>query len=242
MMKRKNFLIVFSAAFLLVLFAVSATSTNAALTNNWGVEEGTTLNYTMEETYGDHKVTYGVEISIVTVADLDNPADDIADLFYTLEVKSEDGEVLEAYSDKIKDTGFSGFYLLYPLSFDITVVPVDADGGAGLNWAAAKTNIEGMGYTVTESGNMFEIEGETTSVDTTWGNVTETLEIDWDQSEGVLKYYLEKSEYTDADITEKIELTEGELSEGFLEGNAPIIAVAALGLAFLAFLMVLVKK
>ena len=241
-MKSKNFLIVFSAAFLLVLFAVSATSTNAALTNNWGVDEGSTFNYTMEESYGDHKLTYGIEVSIITVADLDTPADDVADLFFSLEVKSEDGEILSAYSDKIKDTGFSGFSLITPLALDLPVLPVAADGGVGLSWSAAKTNIEGLGYTVTESGDMFEIERETTYVDTTWGNVTETREIDWDKNEGVLKYYFEELEFTDADITEKVELTEGELGEGFLEGNAPVIAAAALGLAFLAFLMVLVKK
>ena len=53
-MKRKNFLIIFSAAFIIALLAVAVAPTNASPTNNWGVDEGTTLTYNFEATYGDH--------------------------------------------------------------------------------------------------------------------------------------------------------------------------------------------
>jgi hypothetical protein len=247
-MKRKKSLIVFSTALLLVLLAVSTTSTSAALTNNWGVDEGTTLNYTIEESFGDHKESYDLEVTIVTVADVGIPVDDLADLFYTYESRSEDGIVTDADNGKVLGSDTYNYNdILSPLLYlEIPVLPVADDGGAGLNWDQ-KTTIETAlstwdEVTVTESADTFKVVGEFTLDHPAWGNQVFSKEVEWDKSEGVLKYYLEESEYTEADITEKIEVSEGELSEGFLEGNAPVIAAAALGLAFLAFLMVLVKK
>jgi hypothetical protein len=245
-MKRKKSLIVFSTTLLLVLLAVSLTSTSAALTNNWGVDEGTTLNYTIEETYGDHKESNGFEVTIETVADLDTPSDDLADLFYTYESRSEDGEVMSAGKGTLSgNTIYSFLGLIFPFSLPIFVYPVSADGGAGFDWSTAKTGIESLGgydeITVTESGDTFKAV-LTYSADAAWGSLSKTIEAEWDKGEGVLKYYLEEYDYDEVDMTDKTEITEGELSEGFLEGNAPIIAAAALGLAFLAFLMVLVKK
>ncbi len=249
-MKRKNFLMVFSAAFFIALLAVATAPAAASPTNNWGVDEGTTLTYKAEETVNDHSTVYEFEITVVTIADTD--ADNLDDLFWTGKMK------LDGADWGVDDDGISGsdFYtygaILWPYStFSLEpILPIDDDGpvpGAqGLDWTAAKTAIEALApgtydsVDVTEDGDMFKVEIEDHGSDS-WGDWDRAKTVEWDSAKGTLESFTDEYAYEDAGITETIEVTKGSIGGG-LPVSTNVIAIAALGLAVLALLMILIKK
>ncbi|MEX2719809.1 MAG: hypothetical protein Q6362_000110 [Candidatus Wukongarchaeota archaeon] len=251
-MRRKNFLLAFSAAFFIALLAVATAPTTAAPTNNWGVEADTTLNYKIEWADGDHSTTYGYEITVVNIEDLSSPTDDLDDLFYTWQ------ENVDGISSNEGDGRLSGASLydagdiMAPnLPF---ILPIDdagtVPGAQGLDWADAKTVIENLEdppwdydkAVVTEDGDMYKVELEYHGDQAGYGDYKATETIEWDTSKGTLESYSYEWVWEDAGYTETTEISKGGVSEGFLEGNAPIIAIAALGIGVLALLMILIKK
>ena len=246
-MKRKNFLIVFSAVFFIALLAVATAPTAASPTNNWGVEEGDTLTYKEEDTFGDHSTVYEYEVTVVKIADLDAPTDDLDDLFYTEKTK------LEGSEWGIGDGRLSGASLYdagdiiapdYPY-----ILPIEdaGPGVQGLDWADAKSDIEAWETMliydradVTEDGDMFKVELEDHGTYSDWGDWVETLTVEWDKSKGTLESFLLETVYDDVGLTEKYEITKGSIDGGLV--SPMILAGAALGLAVLALLIVLIKK
>jgi len=248
-MKRKNFLMVFSAAFFIALLAVAIAPTNASPTNNWGVSEGDTLTYKAEETSGDHSAVYEFELTVVTIDDWD--ADDLDDLFYTGKFKL-DGADYGVLSDRLPgDDLYDYTDILWPYAtFSLDpIVPIDDDGtvpGAqGLDWADAKTALEALApatydsVDVTEDGDMFKIELEDHGSGT-WGDWDRTKTVEWDSAKGTLESFMDEYVYSDIDLTETVEVTKGSIDGGPV--SPLILAGAALGLAVLALLIVLVKK
>lgn len=252
-MKRKDFLIVFSAVFFIALLAVATAPTRASPTNNWGVDEGTTLTYTIEETRGNHETTGVFEIEITAVEDLDSPGDDLDDIFFTYKVslKGIDWEVqfgqlsgndLFDYSDVLNPHIPSISPPLLP------VLPIDDDGPGvqGLDWTVAKSDIEALiGYddiTVTEDGDMFKVELVQSGTLTDLGDIEGTQIVEWDKSKGTLESYLYETVFIDAGTTRKTEITKGEPSLNFVTENVDIIALGALGVGVLALLVAIIKK
>lgn len=247
-MRRKNFLLVFSAAFFIALLAVATAPTTAAPTNNWGVEADTTLTYKMEETYGDHSSVAEYEVTVVTVKDTTTGGDDLDDLLFTWQV-TYDGIEPEAGDGRIPGTVAYDYWDIIGPDYPF-ILPIDDQGPAvqGLDWADAKTDIENLEdppydydkATVTEDGDKFKVEIETHGEVLHWGDFEETATIEWDTSKGTLESYSYEIVYEDAGITETEEISKGSIDGGLV--SPMILAGAALGLAVLALLIVLVKK